>query len=272
MDNLYKSTIHNRSQEFRDLILEVANKSYTPSSTDNLIGNEELNKEKEIVIKSLEDLCVALFQKIEFLNYRLQTIMTFDWNYRENLENINPEERLDERPMRLHGDRLQIKFNHKDTIAYFIFFEVSGFMSTLSSIIDLLAELLRFSFRVKVKGMPTIINVNENISDKKLRIFIQEKFCTNYSFYGMRHIRTHCEHGDHSKILNVIVTQDFPRRTNRVLAVKINKKLMASDFPLELADISESDNLNVYCEFLYKKIVENIEEFFTVLCEIRETL
>jgi hypothetical protein len=265
MPNLYTDTIHSRQKELKEAVIEIANKNYASLTTNDLVGGQALGKEKESIIKELNELCDALFQKIEFLNFHLQTIKTFGWDFRGDLE----------KPMELHDGNLKIKFNHTDTVDYFIFFAVSGFLSTLSSIIDILAEILRYSFRVNLSGkLPTIKNVNQEISNEGLRVFIQARFCKNYSYYGMRHLRKCCEHKNHLNILRVrrVETEEFPGRIKQIsIEARINTKLMEEDFPTELSQNSEGEEVDVYCEYLYKKIVEDIEGFYTELCKVRLT-
>lgn len=251
MNDLYNDPIQLKLLTLEGSLIDITNFIYNNLDNASDVGSAELSNEQEFAVSELKNLCPALLHKLQLLNYRLQTIESFDWQneFKEGYE-------LKE----LHNGNMKIQFKNKFTLEHFIYLEISGFLSVLSSIIDIVAQVVCHSFRVNVrnKNYITVRETSEKLEHyDDLKKFLLERFCDDYSFYGMRNLRTQCEHRSHLGIMQWI--KSFPGGMNN--EARINKTIFLLELSDELKQIQDWNKVDIYCRFLYKKIISYLEEF-----------
>jgi hypothetical protein len=261
MSNIYQTPIYGKFSGIKGVLHDIIEKVYVSSDEDKgTMEQAKLIESKKEAVEIIPDFCSAIEQKMELLNYKLQLIKTFDWDKLLNFEKY--KSRSDDQGVEqvLQDGKLKIRFFYKETMLNFIYTEISTFFSTINSIIDNIAEILYYTFNLDFNHMRTIQNVAIKLRDGNLKSFIQQRFCDDLGFYGMRNIRKVFEHKNHKAAVQVVtITNLFGE--DEVIIARLNVKLIKVGLPPELDTLPGGDKIDNYCDFLYKKITEALIGF-----------
>lgn len=243
----------------RSLLNQVIDEKYASSSESQEsirgVEREELKKE---AVSSVKDLCSSVINKIELLNYKLLAIKSFDWDKLHNFKyHQNPTIHNNRVAQELRDGTFVILCSDKEIMEQFIFTEITSFFSNVSGIIDNVALLIRYSFRLDIKNNMILLNdVYERLSDGSLKDFLKNYTKDKYNFWGMRDIRTACEH----KVLtSVFLYSEKAGLGTKDLGVPyINNDIRKPDLP-------EENRVDIYCGFLYEKICDFLKGLMVAL-------
>jgi hypothetical protein len=272
MSNIYQSPIHGKFSEIKGTLCGIIEGVYScPEQDKGTMEQAELTKAKQEAVRTIADFCYAIEQKMELLNYKLQMIKTFDWEKEVNFEKYKSKSDDQSVEQILQDGKLKVRFFYKDTMLNFIYTEISTFFSTINSIIDNIAEILYYTFNLEFNHMRTIKNVATKLEDGNLKSFIQQRFCDDLGFCGMRDIRTVFEHKNHIDAVHIErITRSnlFGGNEKEVIIARVNTSLIKAGLSSELNTLPDGDKIDSYCDFLYKKITEALSEF---IIEISKT-
>lgn len=272
MSDSYYCPIHEFANNLEQDLLNIVDEVYRAEKVDD-IGPAVLEQEKTEVIGLIKKYCPALFHKLELLTYKLQIIENFDWQILSDFDEAKKQNEEGFVLQTLQGGKLKIACLELETMKHFIYSEISGFFSVLSSVIDICAEIISCAFRLNVSGDKRIEKVVNALDVQPLKSLLENTFCNaNKNFYGMRIVRRYCEHKNHLEIINIIKIEkhEFPRsgEPKIIISAHIKKELLSGDFPQELANTPDGDTVSSYCTFLYKKINEALKN----ICVTFQTL
>lgn len=264
MSNIYQSPIHGKFSGIKGTLRDVIERVYScPDQDKGTMEQARLMEAKQEAIDTIADFCSAIEQKMELLNYKLQLIKTFDWEKDVNFEKYKSGSNDQSVEQILQDGKLKVKFFYKETMLNFIYTEISTFFSTINSIIDNIAEILYYTFNLEFNHMRTIQNVATKLESGNLKSFIQQRFCDDLGFCGMRDIRTVFEHKNHIDAVHIErITRSnlFGGNEKEVIIARVNVSLIRVGLPPELNTLPDGDKIDNYCDFLYKKITEALIE------------
>lgn len=261
MSNIYQSLIHGKFTEIKAMLCAITDKVYIcPEKDEATMVQANLAKAKENAIKTINVFCPAIEHKMELLNYKLQSIRTFNWEMINNFDRYKNEANDGTVEQNLQDRKLRIKFSHKDTMYIFIYTEISTFFSIINSIIDNIAEILYHTFNLNFDRMITIKNVIEELEDENLKKFLQQRFFDDPAFRCMRDIRKVFEHKNHLDPVNIqnTTTSNLSGQiVEEVTIARLKVELIKDGLPPELS----TGRIDVCCDFLYKEITEALQDF-----------
>lgn len=257
MSKISNSDLHKIIKEIKPLLCRAIEANYSsPEAAQGSIGSAQKEELKKEVVEIVGALTYSVSYKIELLAYKLLTIKTFDWD-KYHYFKVHQDSSKDRKVCQeLHGGLFLVSCGDKETMEQFIFTEITSFFSNIGGIIDNTALLIRHSFLLDIKGMVLLDKVYDHLKEGALKDFLQEYTKDKYSFWGMRDVRTACEHHD--------LTRVFPYNKPAGLGAR-DLGIPYINRDIRKADIPESNRVDLYCEFLHEKICEFIQKFAVAL-------
>lgn len=217
------------------------------------VQKEELKKEAK---KTVENLSCSAIYKVELLAYKLLTIKSFDWSKFHNFKYHQGLSKDKKVCQELHGGLFLVSSSDKETMEHFIFTEITAFFSSISGVIDNVALLIKQAFLLNIEGMVLLNEVYKRTDSGPLKDFLKIYTGDNYHFWGMRYVRTACEHQDLTKV--------FPYSKRAGLGTRdlgvpyINEDIRKPDAP-------EDNRIDIYCEFLHDKMCDFLKGLMVAL-------
>lgn len=243
--------------EIRQLLFRIIDTKYVSAKKkQGSIGEaqrEEFKKEAKITV---EDLCSSIIYKIELLASKLLTIKSFDWDKFHNFQSCRDPKDDNRVCQQLHGGAFVVSCKDKETMEHFIFTEITTFISNIGGVIDNVALLIERAFILDIKGIVLLDKIYDQLSDGPLRDFLKKYTKEKYNFWGMRYIRTACEHQDLTKVFQYGEKAGLGKRDLKI--PYINDDIRKLDTP-------EENRIDLYCEFLHEKTCDFIQEFAIAL-------
>jgi len=273
MSSIYSESTHPKFSTVNVVLNLIIERVYIFAEEDK--GTMEAGKAlagKKIAVEKIKELSSSIEHKLELLNYELQIIRTFDWMKVEEFKQRADVLKKKGETFELQEGKLHFKFFYEEAIVNFIHTEISAFFSTATSIIDNIAEIIYYAFRIDLNGNKVIQRVTERLEEGDLKRFLDSTFCSNHSFYGMRDIRNAYAHKDHKGVVKIdrIITRDLIGDNGKeVIVARVDSSLIEGGIPPELASIPNGDRIDNYCIFLYKKIIEALEGFVLQIEKIK---
>lgn len=260
-------------REMRASLLTIYEKKSAFLTEDGTARNAEQEKVREYEKQAIDAFCESILFKIESLSYKLDAIKSFNWdkyhNFEHHLFDTKKTEKTDNDKVRqeLQNGKLIILCKDSKTMEYYIFTEIAAFFSNIASIIDNVGYILKYSFRLEIeKEEIKIYDVHKQIQEP-LKLLLYEHVIKDYTFGGMRDIRTACEHR--------ALTEVFPFSRMRALGDRdlgppsILGMPYVNDIGTEISKIKkENRRLDTYCEYLHRKLCDFLDQLVATVIKI----
>ena len=252
MSKASKSDLYRIVNEITLSLNHIIEKKYaTLQGSQGSIRDAEREELKKEAIKSVKDLSSSVNNKIELLTCKLMTITSFNWDILHNFKyHQDPSKNNNMVAQSLLDGAFVVLCSEQDTMKHFIFTEIAAFFSNISGIIDNVALLIKYSFRLDFKKDDILLNdVYDLLDDCSVKDFLINYTKEKYNFWGMRTVRKACEHKD---LTDVFFYGEKAGLVTRDLGLPyINSDIRNVDPERE-----EENRIDIYCEFLYEKMAD----------------
>jgi len=261
MSRTNKSDLFRIVNEINASLNQVIEKKYPlPVGSQGSIRDAERQALREEAIQSVKDISSSVNNKIELLTNKLMIITSFNWDLLHNFKfHKHPSKNNNMVAQPLLNGEFIILCSDQDTMSNFIFTEIAAFFSNISGIIDNVALLVRYSFRLEFKKEEIILNdIFDQLGDGPLKVLLSNYTKDKYHFWGMRAVRKACEHKDLTDVFLYgekagLGTRDLgpPYVNNNIRNIITGKE--------------EENRIDIYCEFLYEKMASFLKELKVAL-------